>query len=107
MRKLSLASLTISGALSLHAQSLQQRVTRLIDRPPFDRVTWNIFAQDNRGRVLFNRNGDRFSVPASNTKLIVAAAAAVLLPAAYRVRTSVYGHGQPAHAVLKRGRTLS
>src|SRR2546430_16783500 len=79
MRKLILASLTISAAASLHAQnrgggSLEQRVTRLIDRPPFDRVTWNIFAQDNRGRVLFNRNGDRFSVPASNTKLIVAAA---------------------------------
>src|SRR5207245_9672646 len=101
MRKLSLASLTISGALSLHAQSLEQRVTRLIDRPPFDRVTWNIFAQDNRGRVLFNRNGDRFSVPASNTKLIVAAAATVLLPADYRVRTSLYANGTLANGVLQ------
>src|SRR5207245_8951517 len=101
MRKLSLASLTISGALSLHAQSLQQRVTRLIDRPPFDRATWNIFAQDNRGRVLFNRNGDRFSVPASNTKLIVAAAATVLLPADYRVRTSLYAHGTLANGVMQ------
>src|SRR2546427_1249922 len=106
MRKLILASLTISAAASLHAQnrgggSLEQRVTRLIDRPPFDRATWNIFAQDNRGRVLFNRNGDRFSVPASNTKLIVAAAATVLLPADYRVRTSLYANGTLANGVLQ------
>src|SRR5437016_4845911 len=106
MRKLILVSLTISAAASLHAQnrgggSLEQRVTRLIDRPPFDRATWNIFAQDNRGRVLFNRNGDRFSVPASNTKLIVAAAATVLLPADYRVRTSLYANGTLANGVLQ------
>src|SRR5690349_2051261 len=101
MRKLILASLTISGAISLQAQSLQQRVTRLIDRPPYDRATWNIFAQDDRGRVLFNRNGDRFSVPASNTKLVVAAAATVLLPADYRVRTSVYANGTLTNGVLQ------
>ena len=104
MRKLILASLTISAAVSLHAQnrgSLQQRVSRLLDQPPFDRVTWNIFAQDDRGRVLFNRNGDHFSVPASNTKLIVAATAAVLLPADYRVRTSVYANGAIANGILR------
>ncbi len=104
MRKLILASLTISAAVSLHAQnrgSLQQRVTRLLDQPPFDRATWNIYVQDDRGRVLFNRNGDRFSVPASNTKLIVSAAAAVLLPADYRVRTSLYANGVIQNGVLQ------
>src|SRR2546426_1145600 len=84
MRKLILASLTISAALSSRAGaqsrgSLQQRLTRLLDQPPFDRATWNVYAQDDRGRVLFNRNGDRFSVPASNTKLVVSAAATVIL----------------------------
>jgi len=114
MRKLILASLTISGVLSLQAQtppappprttplrgSLQQRLTALLDQPPFDRATWNVFVQDDRGRVLFNRNGDRFSVPASNTKLVVAATAAVLLPADYRVRTSVYANGTVTSGVL-------
>ena len=75
-------------------------MTRLIDRPPFDRATWNIYAQDDRGRVLFNRNGDRLSVPASNTKLIVSAVATVLLPADYRVRTSVYANGTLTDGVL-------
>ena len=115
MRKLILASLTISGALSLQAQtpvgppprrtplrgSLQQRLTTLLDQPPFDRATWNVFVQDDRGRVLFNRNGDRFSVPASNTKLVVAATAAVLLPADYRARTSVYANGTVTNGVLQ------
>jgi D-alanyl-D-alanine carboxypeptidase/D-alanyl-D-alanine-endopeptidase (penicillin-binding protein 4) len=106
MRKLILASLTISAAASLQAQSggggsLQQRLTRLLDQPPFDRATWNVFVQDERGRVLFNRNGDRFSVPASNTKLVVAATATVLLPADFRVRTSVYVNGTVADGVLK------
>src|SRR5260370_991614 len=104
MRKLILASLTISAAAALQAQSrgsLQQRITRLLDQPPFDRATWNIYAQDDRGRVLFNRNGDHFSVPASNTKLVVAAAATVLLPADYRVRTSVYANGTVTNGLLK------
>jgi len=80
---------------------LQQRITRLLDQPPFDRATWNIYAQDDRGHVLFNRNGDHFSVPASNTKLVVAAAATVLLPADYRVRTSVYANGTVTNGLLK------
>src|SRR2546422_6257934 len=47
MRKLILASLTISAALTVQAGaqsrggggSLQQRLTRLLDQPPFDRAT--------------------------------------------------------------------
>src|SRR5204862_6840321 len=104
MRKLILASLTISAAVSLQAQSrgsVLQRVTRLIDQTRFDLATWNIVAQDDRGRVLFNRNGDRFSMPASNTKLIVAAAATVLLPLDYRVRTSLYANGTVTNGVLQ------
>lgn len=102
MRKLILASLTISGAASsLGAQSLQQRLNRLLEAPPFDRATWNIYAQDDRGRVLVNRNGDRFSVPASNTKLIVASTATVLLPPDYRARTSIYANGALTNGVLQ------
>ncbi|HEV2671216.1 MAG TPA: D-alanyl-D-alanine carboxypeptidase, partial [Gemmatimonadales bacterium] len=102
MRKLILASLTISAAASpAVAQSVQQRLNRLLDAPPFNRATWNVFAQDDRGRVLFNRNGDRFSVPASNTKLVVAATATVLLPAEFRARTSVYANGTVTNGVLQ------
>src|SRR5689334_19954421 len=100
MRKLILASLTISSALAAQSPSsqrprtvplrgsLEQRLAQLVDVPPFNRATWGIYVVDDRGRVLYQRNADRFSVPASNTKLVVTAAAAVLLPADYRVKTS-------------------
>src|SRR3989442_5250879 len=100
MRKLILASLTISSSVAAQTPaarprtaplkgSLEQRLAQLIDAPPFNRVTWGIYVVDDRGRVLYQRNADRFSVPASNTKLVVTAAAAVLLPPGYRVSTSL------------------
>jgi serine-type D-Ala-D-Ala carboxypeptidase/endopeptidase (penicillin-binding protein 4) len=117
MRKLILASLTISGAFAAQAQTpapagppprttplrgtLERRLTTLLDQAPFNRATWNVHVVDDRGRVLFSRNADRFSVPASNTKLVVAAAATVLLPVDYRVRTSIYANGTVSDGVLQ------
>ncbi|PYO76252.1 MAG: D-alanyl-D-alanine carboxypeptidase/D-alanyl-D-alanine-endopeptidase [Gemmatimonadetes bacterium] len=112
MRKLILASLTISSALAAQTPatkrprtgplrgSLEQRLAQLVDAPPFDRATWGIYVVDDRGRVLYQRNADRFSVPASNTKLVVTAAAAVLLPPDYRVKTSLYVNGRVEDGVL-------
>src|SRR6266568_3991099 len=111
MRKLILASLTISSAVAAQTPgarprtaplkgSLEQRLAQLIDVPPFNRATWGIYVVDDRGRVLYQRNADRFSVPASNTKLVVTAAAAVLLPADYRVTTSLYVNGRVEAGVL-------
>src|SRR2546430_6263858 len=97
MRKLILASLTISSSVAAQTPaarprtaplqgSLERRLAQLIDVPPFDRATWGIYAVDDRGRVLYQRNADRLFVPASNTKLVVTAAALALLPADYRVQ---------------------
>src|SRR5437773_2776814 len=112
MRKLILASLTISSSVAAQTPaarprtaplkgSLEQRLAQLIDVPPFNRATWGIYVVDDRGRVLYQRNADRFSVPASNTKLVVTAAAAVLLPADYRVTTSLYVNGRVDAGVLQ------
>src|SRR2546427_12088268 len=101
MRKLILASLTISSSVAAQTSaarprtaplrgSLEHRLAELIDAPPFNRATWGLYVVDDRGRVLYQRNADRFSVPASNTKLVVTAAAAVLLPAAYSRATHPY-----------------
>src|SRR5256714_1783146 len=112
MRKLILASLTISSGLAAQSSpatrprtaalrgSLEHRLAQLVDAPPFDRATWGIYVVDDRGRVLYRRNADHFSVPASNTKLVVTAAAAVLLPADYRVTTSLYVNGRMEGGVL-------
>ena len=112
MRKLILASLTISSALGAQTPastrprtgplrgSLEHRLAQLVDAPPFDRATWGIYVVNDQGRVLYQRNADRFSVPASNTKLVVTATAAVLLPADYRVKTSLYVNGRVEGGVL-------
>src|SRR2546425_2718701 len=102
LRALVAASLVASPALAAQGRpgaaaprsrplqgSLERRLAQLIDVSPFDRATWGIYAVDDRGRVLYQRNADRLFVPASNTKLVVTAAALALLPADYRVRTSL------------------
>src|SRR2546422_10613911 len=105
MRKLILVSLTISSSIAAQTPaarprtaplkgSLEQRLAQLIDVPPFNRATWGIYVVDDRGRVLYQRNADRFSVPASNTKLVVTAAAARALPAGHRGATRRYGDGR-------------
>lgn len=66
---------------------------RLLDQEPFGHALWGVAIADGRGRLLYDRNADRLFVPASNTKLVVAATAAALLPRGYRWRTSVYAAG--------------
>src|SRR5437667_8821537 len=107
MRKLILASLTISSTLAAQSRprtaplrgSLERRLATLLDQPPFNRANWGEYVVED-GKVLFARNADRFYVPASNTKLVVSAAATVLLPADYRVTTSVNPNGRVDNGVL-------
>ncbi|MGD0990845.1 MAG: D-alanyl-D-alanine carboxypeptidase/D-alanyl-D-alanine-endopeptidase [Gemmatimonadales bacterium] len=73
--------------------SLAWRLNCLLDAPPFDRALWGVAIADPRGRLVFERNGGRLFVPASDVKLVVAATAAALLPGDYRFRTSVYAAG--------------
>ncbi len=80
---------------------LANRLDRLLDAPPFNRATWGVFVADEQGRTLYARNPDRLFVPASNTKLVVAAVAAALLPPEHRIVTSVYGTGPLEEGVLE------
>jgi D-alanyl-D-alanine carboxypeptidase/D-alanyl-D-alanine-endopeptidase (penicillin-binding protein 4) len=60
-----------------------------------------VYALDDRGRVQVDHNGQQFAVPASNTKLVVTATAAVLLAPDFRARTSVYTNGTVTDGVLQ------
>ena len=93
-----LAALLLAPALP--AQSLARRLDRLLDAPPFDRHHWGVVVLDTAGKVLYGRNPTRLFIPASNTKLVVSAAAAVLLPPNGSVATSVYGAGPLEGGVL-------
>jgi D-alanyl-D-alanine carboxypeptidase/D-alanyl-D-alanine-endopeptidase (penicillin-binding protein 4) len=85
---------------TLGAQSLERRVLRLLDAPPFDRASWGLIVTDTAGRVRVARNPDRLFVPASNTKLVVTAAASALWPGDHRLETSIYAGGPLLDGVL-------
>ena len=72
---------------------LAERLRPTLDDPPFDRALWGVAIMDPAGRLVFERNGDRLFVPASNVKIIVSAVATALLPPSWRFRTSAYASG--------------
>ena len=87
----------------LHAQgtSLQKRMDARLDAPPFNRQLWGVALVDEKGTLLYGRNADRLFVPASNTKIVVSAVAAAMLPPDFTVRTSVYGNGPIVNGTLQ------
>src|SRR5688572_26971395 len=115
MQKSILVSLTISALAAPMAlgqnsgsapqsaptrRAVERRIAALLDAAPFNRAAWAIYAVDDRGRVLVDRNSSRYAVPASNTKLVVSATAAILLPPDFRVRTSLLVNGTVTDGVL-------
>jgi D-alanyl-D-alanine carboxypeptidase/D-alanyl-D-alanine-endopeptidase (penicillin-binding protein 4) len=95
LRHIPRLTILLSGLLAqaVSGQSLGRRLDRLLDAPPFDRHHWGVVVLDTTGKILYQRNADRLFVPASNTKLVVSAAAASLLAPDYTVKTSVYAAG--------------
>jgi len=83
------------------AQSLPQRLDRRLDTPPFDRHLWGVALVDEKGKLLFGRNARQLFIPASNTKIVVAAVASALLPPDWTVRTSLYAAGPVAHGIVQ------
>lgn len=86
---------------ALHAQSLEKRLNRRLDTPPFDKSLWGVAVVDHKGKLLYGRNERRLFTPASNTKLVVTAVASALLPPDLTVRTSVYAAGPIVAGVLR------
>lgn len=74
--------------------ALECRIDRVVDGAPFHRAQWGIEVRDvATGETLYARNAGRHFIPASNLKLVVAAAASHLLGPEFRVRTGVYATG--------------
>jgi serine-type D-Ala-D-Ala carboxypeptidase/endopeptidase (penicillin-binding protein 4) len=73
------------------ASQVPAAINNIIDRPELRRYRWGIVVQALGGtQQLYNRDGDRLFIPASNVKLITTAVALRQLGAAMRLRTSVY-----------------
>ncbi|MBA3553862.1 MAG: D-alanyl-D-alanine carboxypeptidase/D-alanyl-D-alanine-endopeptidase, partial [Gemmatimonadales bacterium] len=86
---------------ALAAQSLANRIDKLLDAPPLNRTLWGVHLVDASGKTLYGRNQGRLFTPASSTKLVVAAVASALLPADWRVRTSLYPAGPVSNGILE------
>lgn len=73
------------------SNKLATTINSIIDRPDLRRYRWGIVVQTlGRSGQLYNRDGDRLFIPASNVKLLTTAVALRQLGANTRLRTSVY-----------------
>jgi D-alanyl-D-alanine carboxypeptidase/D-alanyl-D-alanine-endopeptidase (penicillin-binding protein 4) len=82
-------------------QSLTSRLTIRLDTLPLDRHVWGIAVLDPQTKLLYGRNADRLFMPASNTKLLVTAAATWLMPPGWAATTALYPGGPIVAGVLK------
>ena len=80
-----------SAVPAICASQLPAAINGIIDRPELRRYRWGIVVQElARTNQLYNRDGDRLFIPASNVKLITTAVALRQLGASTRLRTSIY-----------------
>ena len=95
-------TLLLLFALVAHAdaQSLPKRLGARLDAPPYDRQLWGVALVDDKGAPLYGRNPRQLFIPASNTKIVVAAVASALLPPEWTVKTSLYANGPLVSGVL-------
>ncbi|MEP6689235.1 MAG: D-alanyl-D-alanine carboxypeptidase, partial [Gemmatimonadales bacterium] len=82
------------------AQSLPKRLDARLDAPPYDRQLWGVTLVNEKGALLYGRNPRQLFIPASNTKIVVAAVASALFPPDWTVKTSLYSNGPLAGGVL-------
>ncbi len=84
-------SVESQAAPAICPSQLLTAINAIVDRPELRRYRWGIVVQQlGNTTPLYNRDGDRLFVPASNVKLITTAVALRHLGAATRLRTSVY-----------------
>ncbi len=69
-------------------QSLQQSIDSLFNAPAFRTATWGALVLTESGDTIYSRNAATLLVPASNVKIVTAAAAFALLGPDYRFRAN-------------------
>ena len=92
---------TLLGAGGAGAQSVQKRVDARLGAAPLNHNLWGITLLGPNGKQIYGHNAARMFIPASNTKLVVSAVAAALLPPDWTVTTSVYADGPVEEGIVK------
>jgi D-alanyl-D-alanine carboxypeptidase/D-alanyl-D-alanine-endopeptidase (penicillin-binding protein 4) len=74
-----------------------ERAEKLVQAAPVDKGEWGLLVVDAvTGETLYEKNADKYFVPASNMKLLTTALALDTLGADYRFRTTIETNGTPA-----------
>jgi serine-type D-Ala-D-Ala carboxypeptidase/endopeptidase (penicillin-binding protein 4) len=88
------ATASTSAPPSTAAGRFADRAERLTDAAPVDKGEWGLLVVDAvTGDVLYEKNADKYFVPASNMKLLTTALALDKLGPDYRFRTTVETNG--------------
>ncbi|MDZ8185012.1 MAG: D-alanyl-D-alanine carboxypeptidase/D-alanyl-D-alanine-endopeptidase [Nostoc sp. ChiSLP02] len=86
------------------SNQLGTAVDAVINRPLFSRMRWGILVEPlSVGLALYNRDANKYFIPASNIKLLTTAAALQQLGANFRIRTSIYQNSNGVLRVVGRG----
>lgn len=73
---------------------LEQRLDAIFDDPQWDNARWGLIVQDlETSEILYDRDGEKSFMPASNMKLFTTAAALATLGKDYRFETKIYADG--------------
>jgi serine-type D-Ala-D-Ala carboxypeptidase/endopeptidase (penicillin-binding protein 4) len=82
------------GRAATAAGRFSARVERLVQAAPVDKGEWGLLVVDRvTGETLYEKNADKYFVPASNMKLLTTALALDTLGADYRFRTTIETNG--------------
>lgn len=69
---------------------LQTRIAALLDQPKFAAARWGVFIKAGQNKIVFDRDGEKTFMPASNMKLYSSAAALDAFGPDFKIKTSVY-----------------
>jgi D-alanyl-D-alanine carboxypeptidase/D-alanyl-D-alanine-endopeptidase (penicillin-binding protein 4) len=72
----SILLVTACATTTPRTNTLAASIDAAIDRPPFQHAFWSILVEEDDGRVLYARNADKLTIPASNRKLFASATVA-------------------------------
>src|ERR1700722_20959117 len=97
---LMLAVALLAGCVTGQEKTAYRRIDDILAGPMGSNFQWTVLITDQKGRVRYQKNPARPSVPASNEKLFTVAGAFGLLGTNHSFETRIYLDGQLADGVL-------
>src|ERR1700722_5238517 len=95
-----LAVVLLAGCVTPQEKIAYRHIDGILARPAATNNQWTVLITDQKGRVRYQKNPSRPSVPASNEKLFTVSGAFGLLGTNHSFETRIYLDGQLADGVL-------